>query len=266
MEIKYWTFSLALLGALSWLPQLISWINSLFMKPELRFVPDETTEIGYTTFGPILNQYFAISTSRKDALIERIILEVTHEKGEKHSFYWKYLDERGPELTSINGEGESMQWRKNQSAIALKVSSSGLAEKKIGFQDTYFQEKLIDYTKAHNEKLFYLERIQTQNYKDKAIKSKEFLDTLDFIKKGFYWKEGRYTVDLFVYETTLKNPHTECFKFELTKSDIEQLEKNIKETQDYIKNLILYKGRASNEWPKHYWNWANPKFTRMEKK
>lgn len=258
------TFVLALLGALAWLPQLISWINSFFIKPKLRFVPDATTEIGYTSYGPILNQFFAISTGKKDALVEKITLEVIHEKGEKHNFQWKFLDEKGPELTSITGE--SAQWRKSQSAIALKISSSGLAEKKIGFQDTFFQEKLVNYIKAHNEKIFYLERTQPQNYKEEAIKSKEFLDTLDFIKNGFYWKEGKYTIHLYVYETTLKKPHIEHFEFELTKTDIGQLEKNIEVTQKYIGDLILYKGKDIKEWPQYYWNWVNPKFVRIENK
>lgn len=254
------TFVLALLGSLAWVPQVISWGHSFFTKPKLRFVPDGTTEIGYTFFGPILNHFFAISSDRKDALIEKMTLKITHEKGEKHDFYWKFLDEKGPELTSVSGE--SAQWRKNQSAIALKVNTTGLTEKKIGFQDTDYQDKLMSLVKVHSEKLFYLEKTQPQNYKDDAIKAKEFIDVQDFIKTGFYWKEGTYVVDLLVYETTLKEPHKESFEFELTKPDIELLEKNIGETQAYLKNVILNKGEDPKTWPQHYFSWANPKFIR----
>lgn len=254
------TFVLAVLGALAWVPQLISWVNSFFTKPKLRFVPDETTEIGYTFFGPIFNQFFAISADRKGALIEKMTLELTHENGEKHNFYWKFLDEKGPELTSISGE--SAQWRKNQSAIALKVTTTGLTEKKIGFQDTDFQDRLMALVKVHGEKLFYLERTQPQNYKDEAVKAKEFLDVLDFVKNGFYWKEGKYTVALLVYEATLKKPHKEYFEFELTRPDIDLLGKNIMRTQEYFKDFILFKGEDPKTVPLQYFNWANPKFKR----
>ncbi len=259
------TFVLALLGALAWFPQLISWVNSFFTKPKLRFVPDGTTEIGYTFFGPIINHFFAISSDRKDALIEKMTFEITHEKGEKHNFCWKFLDERGPELTSVSGE--CAQWGKNQSAIALKVTTTGLTEKKIGFQDTDFQDKLRGIVNVQSEKVFYLEKTQPQTYKDEAVKAKEFLDVLDFVKTGFYWKEGKYTVALFVYETTLKEPHSEYFEFELTKRDIEVLEKNIKEIHEYFKNLILYKGvdPKTKTWPLQYFNWVNPRFIRRRR-
>ncbi len=55
----------------------------------------------------------------------RIALVVVHETGAKHEFWWKFLDERGPEITSLD-TGERAEWRKNQPAIALKVSTLGL--------------------------------------------------------------------------------------------------------------------------------------------
>ena len=89
------TFILALLGALAWLPQIIYVIYKWLVRPQLRFVPENTTEIGYSSFGPIINQTFAISSSRKDALIERISLVVIHESGTRHDFNWRSLREKG---------------------------------------------------------------------------------------------------------------------------------------------------------------------------
>ena len=77
------TFILALVGALAWIPPIISAGYLFFLKPKVRFVPEEFCEIGYTSFGPIFNQSFAIATSNKDALIERIAISfIIHENGE----------------------------------------------------------------------------------------------------------------------------------------------------------------------------------------
>lgn len=258
------TFIVAVIGAAAWLPQIISWIANLITRPKLRFVPEETSEIGYTFFGPIFNQSFAISTSMKDALIERIAIVLTHESGAKHEFWWKFLDERGPEITSLN-TGERAEWRKNQPAIALKVSTLGLAEKKIGFQDLSYQGKLMALLQKYQEIESHLEKIKSQDYLEEAVKSKEFLDLTEYIKSGFYWGEGKYSVYLYVYAASLKKPHVEHFRFELSKANIEQLEKNIKITQDHFRDLVLFKGKEK-ERPKYYWRWANPSFLRVNKK
>jgi len=258
------TFIVAVIGAAAWLPQIISWIANLIVKPKLRFVPEETSEIGYTFLGPIFNQSFAISTSNKDAIVERVAISIVHESGAKHEFWWKFLDERGPEITSLN-TGERAEWRKNQPAIALKVSTLGLAEKKIGFQDLSYQGKLLTLLQKYQEIESHLEKTKLQNYLEEAVKSKEFLDLIEYIKSGFYWLEGKYDVYLFVYEASLKKAHAEHFKLELSKANIEQLEKNIKITQDHFRNIVLFKGKEK-ELPIYYWRWVNPSFCRANKK
>lgn len=255
---------IAAIGAAAWLPQIISWIANIITKPSLRFVPEETSEIGYTFFGPIFNQSFAISSAKKDALIERIALVVVHESGAKHEFWWKFLDERGPEITSLN-TGERAEWRKNQPAIALKVSTLGLAEKKIGFQDLSYQGKLTSLLQKYQETESHLEKTKPQTYLEEAVKTKEFLDLVEYIKSGFYWIEGKYDVHLYVYEASLKKPHEEHFKFELSKTNIEQLEKNIKITQDHFRDIVLFKGKEK-ERPVYYWRWINPAFYRPKQK
>lgn len=256
------TFWLALVGAASWLPQIISWFYSWIAKPRLRFVPEDKTEIGFTSLGPIFNQSFAISTSRKDALIERITLAIVHESGAKHDFYWKFLDERGAEITSTTGD--RAEFRKNQPAIALKISVLGLTEKKIGFQDLFYQNKLTSCFRPAQEREIYLEKTKVANYQQETIKTKEFLDMLDFIKSGFYWIEGKYDVYLRVYETSLRKPHIEHYKFELSKNDIGRMEKNIEITQESLKDLVLYKGKDLKEWPQRFYNWVNPSFYRAK--
>lgn len=256
------TSIVAIIGAAAWLPHFISWLYFWLVKPKLRFVPEYFTEIGYAFLGPIFNQSFAISSSRKDALVEKITATIVHESKATHKFVWKYLDEKGAELTS--DKGERAEFRKHQTAVALKVSIVGLTERKINFQDVDYQNKMFSYVRAHSEKTDYLERTKKHNYQEEATQTEEFLKSLDFIKDGFYWREGKYDVYLYVYETSLKKPHTEHFRFELFKKDIERLGKNIKITQDYFKDLILYKGKPKKEWPARFWEWAYPSFNRVK--
>jgi hypothetical protein len=260
-----WTELVAFIGAAAWLPHIFYLLYVWLSKPRLRFVPESSTEIGYTTIGPIFNQTFAISTSKKDALVERVSLVVIHEAGEKHEFHWKALDEKGFEMTSISGE--RAEFRKNQTAIALKISVLGLVEKKIFFRDFAFQEKLLDLFNKYSEKALHFEKTASEKFKDEAIKLKEFMDLLDFIKSGFYWREGKYDVYLYAFEASLKKPHVEHFEFMLSKRHAEQLEKNIETTQNELKNtILLYKDTDVDKWPKVFWNWVNPAFCRINKK
>ena len=90
------------------------------------------------------------------------------------------------------------------------------------------------------------------------------MDLLDFIKSGFYWREGEYDVYLYALEPSLKKPHVEHYKFKLSKKHAEQLEKNIETTQEELSNLILYKGVPADKCPKVFWNWVNPSFYRVK--
>jgi len=257
------TTLIAIVGAGAWVPQVFSWIKSCLSKPKLRFVPQEITQIGYTVFwGPIFSQNFAISVWRKDALVEKITATVIHKGGARHNFYWKYLSEKGAEIRGVSGE--IAEFSKNQPAIALKVSILGLSEKTIVFQDLEYVRNLVMLLARQGEKENYLEKASVPNYQQEVIKSKEFLDIQDFVKTDFYWQQGKYDVYLYVHETSLKKPHVEHFRFELSKSDVEQLEKNIKEIQEYFKDVVLYKGKKPEEWPRHFWNWVTPGFYRAE--
>ena len=111
----------------------------------------------------------------------------------------------------------------------------------------------------------HLDKTNPSNYLQEAVKTKEFADSMDYIKTGFYWVEGKYDACLYVYESSLKKPHVEHFRFELSKTQIEQLEKNIKITQDNFRDSVLYKGKEKEK-PMYSWKWVNPSFYRVSKK
>jgi len=257
------TIILAIIGALAWLPHILRWIYAWLIKPKLRFVPESKTEIGYNVLGLIFNQNFAIVTEFKNALIERILLTLTHESGEKHEFIWKSLHEKGFEVTDISGV--RAEYSKLQPAIALKVWVIGLVEKKILFRDYSYEKDSYNLLYKLIEKQNHIKKVDEPNYKGQLLKSKELSDFLDFVKKSFYWKQGKYTIILYASEKSLKKPHVENFEFTLTKSDSERLERNIEFIQQEIKNQIEYEGIPYEKWPtKPNFNWINPNFQRKQ--
>ena len=263
--MEWWVILIACIGAASWIPQIIFLFYKLLSKPKLQFISDPIVEVGYSWLGPILNFSFAISTSRKDALLERLKLEVVHESGEKHEFIWKSLDEKGPEMISPTGEIIS-EVRKHQPAIALKVGILFLIEKKIFFRDVTFQQKWSLLNSLVSEKMEFIKKTTPNGYPESVFKTKEFVDLFDFIKTGFYWKEGKYQINLHAYETSLKNPHIEHYSFDLTKTNAELLEKNIIIVQEFEKDSVLVKGNKLKEFPKRYLNWIYPSIHKTKTK
>src|SRR5258706_5590049 len=123
----------AFVGAAAWLPQIGQWLYGWLARPALRISSGPTIELGYqNNYGQIDNPSLAISTSRKDAVIERMTVEVRHEQGDTHLLTWVALNESFSEIR--NPSGETLEVAKNQAAIALKISTLGLTEKKVLFQ------------------------------------------------------------------------------------------------------------------------------------
>lgn len=253
----------AILGALAWLPQIIRLIYYYTAKPKLIFSPGSTIEVGYSLYGPILNPSFAISTSRKDALLEKIELNVIHQQSEeKHTFEWQVLDEKGFETQSQTGE--RIESRKSQRAIALKISILFLIERTIGFQDILFIEKKLSFDNVLSEKEEHLLKTDPLELPKSLFKTKGFTDTLDFIKNGFYWKEGKYEVHLYAYVPSMKNPLVEKYTFTLSKINVDMIEKNIKLARDFLKNFYSIKYNKLDKHPEYLWAWVYPSFKRLE--
>jgi len=252
---------LATAGALAWLPHLFMWFYIWLVKPVIRFLPESKAEIGYTTLGPIINIFFAISTSKKDALIDKISLSLVHSSGDRQDFWWSHLDEKGFAMTAPTGE--TAEFRKNQPAIALKVNMVGLAEKKIFFQNFNFFGKANSLYLSAIEKRDHLKRTKEEAYIDKALKTEEYLKFSDYYKDKFPWKEGTYTITLYVHEVTLKRPHRETFQFILSKSNVDMLKENILTAQDECKKLIRFEKDIKKE-DKPEFKWVFPTLSKAK--
>ena len=88
----------AILGALAWLPQIISWIYHWLQKPKISVYHDEEAEVGFIKFGNAFNIRLSFLARRKHALIDNIELCITDKDGANHTFKWIWYSETLYEL------------------------------------------------------------------------------------------------------------------------------------------------------------------------
>jgi len=251
-----WVAWAAILGAAAWIPQVVTFLFRMFAKPSLQFLPSSTVEIGYTSYGPILNPGFAISTKRKDALIEKIKLLLRHEDGDEHELQWQFLSEPQYEIESSTGEIQTS--RKNQPVAGLKVTTAVLIDRKIGFQDVGFINRRMEIYNRLLEKEEHVRKVKPDGFPELLFEEKEWTDIENFIRDEFYWKAGKYTLTLMAYETSKKRPYVESYVFEMTRTQIEILARNVEITQQAMKYQYLYNAHKAGAPLKFIWAWITP--------
>ncbi len=255
----------AFVGAAAWLYPLSVLLNRWLTKPKIRLNPTDTIEMGYSSLGPIMNLTCAIMTEKRDAIIERIEIEVKHEDGDSHAFIWKTLDELQYEIRSFTGEGGTIG--KSQPATALKVNTTMLSEKKIGFQDVKYREQIQIYAHKLAELINHLRKINKSDSSDALFKSKEFTAYNDYFGNGMYWRVGNYTIQLSIFITSSTKPFTESFTFSLENKDIDSLKMNTTFLEQTMREYIPPK-EGEQPPPRVIWNWVYPKLEKkkLEKK
>lgn len=254
---------LAIIGALSWLYPIGFLIYSLVVKPRIRISPAETIQIGYTTLGPVLNIQCAISSERKTALVERIEAKIKHEKGDSHVLTWKFLDETQSVLIPLSGEGGGTVSR-HDVAIALKVDTTGLSLKNIGFQDDEFHQRSNKVAQPLYAIINFLHKEDSSNFNEEFLKSKEYNAMVEFFKNNNYWQSGKYVLELHAHVVSLSDPHVERFEFQLMQHEIDNLKKNIDLFDTGVRQLLIPTSDSEDKKsPVETWNWVNPKITRI---
>ncbi len=142
----------AFVGAAAWLYPLSVLLSKWLTKPKIRLRPTDTIKMGYTTLGPTIYLTCAIMTEKRDAIIERIEIEVKHEDGDSHTFIWKTLDELQYEIRSFTGEGGTIGNSQPATAFTTGAAVLGKWVKSLPFTLTAAQEKVIKEILADMEK------------------------------------------------------------------------------------------------------------------
>ena len=132
---------LAIIGALSWSYPLVTWLDKRLTKTQLEVLNHKQLQIGYTSFGPIINIDLAFSAAKEDAFVKEVTIILKHESHQTENFKWEWFEENLMEV-QMPDTGGIVPYKKSQKAIALKVITNTLTEKKV-FSETRFSRSVF---------------------------------------------------------------------------------------------------------------------------
>ena len=241
---------IAILGALAWLPQIISWVYNWMKKPKLTIYHDGEAEAGYIKNGNVFNLRFSFLAREKNALIDDIELLLVDKDGASHNLKWMWYSETFYEL---QGPAGNSTMAKQQNAIAINVFKDVLVEKFIGFQSVSFLEK----RKQLAYKLSTLienQRINGDINIDIIRCSQEYNELIRLYKNSFLWKPGEYSATAKVHIADTNETIEHNFSFALSELEVDTLHKNI----EFTKSILDYEFIDSSKELNGAWLWAKP--------
>lgn len=240
----------AILGALAWLPQIISWVYNWMKKPKISIYHDGEAEVGYIKNGNAFNLRFSFLTREKHALIDDIELILTDKDGAHHTLKWMWYSETFYEL---QGPAGNSTMAKQQNAIAINAFRDVLIEKFIGFQSVPFLEK----RKQLAYKLTTLIENQRTNGEiniDAIKRSHEYNELIRLYKNSLLWKSGEYSAVAKIHIADTNEIIEHKFNFRLSDLEIDTLNKNI----EFAKSLVECEFIDAEKQLAGTWLWAKP--------
>lgn len=241
---------IAILGALAWLPQIISWIYNWMKKPKISIYHDGEAEVGYIKNGNVFNLRFSFLARDKHALIDDMELVLTDIDGAHHTLKWMWYSETFYEL---QGPAGNSIMAKQQNAIAINAFKDVLIEKFIGFQSATFLEK--------KKQLAYKLTTFIENQKingnvniDDIKRSNEYNELIRLYKNSLFWKAGNYSAVAKIHVADTNETISHSFNFRLSELEIDTLNKNI----EFAKSVVDCEFIDTTQQPKGTWLWAKP--------
>ena len=241
---------IAILGALAWLPQIISWVYNWMKKPKLTIYHDGEAEAGYIKNGNVFNLRFSFLAREKNALIDDIELLLVDKDGASHNLKWMWYSETFYEL---QGPAGNSTMAKQQNAIAINVFKEVLVEKFIGFQSVSFLEKR-KHLAYKLSTLIENQRINGDINIDIIRCSQEYNELIRLYKNSFLWKPGEYSATAKVHIADTNETIEHNFSFALSELEVDTLHKNI----EFTKSILDYEFIDSSKELNGAWLWAKP--------
>lgn len=245
LRITEW---LAIIGAFAWFPSIIQWFNEYFNKPKLTIISGSEAEIGFTSYGPIINISLAFLSETKKAMVKKVELELVHENNDTQKFSWVWFEEI---LYSMDlPDSQQINTKRNQNAIAIKIGIDELIEKKVGFQQNTFKTEYDKHYKQLTEDAIEFHQLGKSPEELKITPSYRQLH--DLLTNSFNWKTGKYKVNISAYISIDNVVAKHQFDFSLNSLDIKLLHTNIENCQ-----LNLAKTFIDNKIEIRQWQWVN---------
>ena len=245
---------IAVLGALAWLPHLIRFAYQFFSRPKLRIITGAAPELGFTTFGPILNMRLAFLVDHKDLVISGMKIRLRHESGPEHVFVWQGLTQTLGTLS--NPQMGNMPFQKESNVLALKAKVADVDERFVRFQSVEFLSGKEPIEAKASSRIMYLQRQGEEIDIEAFLRCDEMTDLYAYIKRAFQWKQGNYSLRFEVDSPQSYRIFGDVYEFSLTQVDVEELEKNtVQVERDYRERFIPKK----EEEPAMVWMWRYPR-------
>lgn len=245
----------AIIGALAWMPPIISLISRALKKAIIQVNTAKEAEIGFTSFGPIINLRIALSVEHNDIVLSSLVLKVCHESGETRLFSWQGIIQN---LGRLNNPGVgTIPYEKENIVLAIKLNTKDVEERFIRFQEERYLSQKQELLEKIRQKIIFLKNTETFN-PEIVINSEEFHELLRFNQQSFGWKIGKYEICLQAKSKTKFAMINNKFTIELDQLDIESMQKNI----EYNKMAYINEVKAGSpgyEFVEIQWNWVNPK-------
>jgi hypothetical protein len=252
----------AWIGAAAWAPQIAGWIRDYFASSKLSILPAQKVEIGFTSYGPILNLRMAFAAENKPAIVDGFQIELRHEDGETRTLSWRGLRETFSEIRDDSGGRQVVS--RDEEPVAVKVGLESLVILNVRFQEPRYWET-TEPVAANLVALFnFLKAKEDPDFVAKTLDSKEFKNVLDIRRNAFWWKAGRYVATLKVSSPGKVTLASSKLSFVLDNADADRLKGNLvlleADARSTIEsNLPDYKADQLS------WNWSYPQVERDAK-
>jgi len=244
----------AVVGALAWIPPIFVAVRAWVTRPQVRVITQPAPEIGFTTFGPILNLRIALTVTHKDIVITGIRLQVTHESGEESVFSWRGIVQR---MGTMNyPQVGAVPFEKESSVLAMKISQKDVEERFIRFQNLEYLEQKAALDGTSRKRLAYLRKSETFDGPS-FLKSQEMTDLYYFIKQAFSWKPGGYRVKVLLESPDAFTVLDDEYAFTLLPLQVQDLSDNLDHIEQFFAYEVLLPKEGEQRAP-IAWSWVYP--------
>jgi len=243
----------AYIGAAAWLPQIGSWIYNKYAKPNILINASGVgAEVGYSTFGPIVNCPFGFAASRKSIVARDFSVTLTHEQGDSHKLVCVGTREGQSEL--LSGNNRSVFFADAPPTL-VQIGSQAIVDKLFRFQEQLFKER--------RDPVWYDLRDMAESVSGANVNkiqmvrnSPQYAKLRRTTELAFWWKPGRYEMVVdFKSDDAFVSSHSN-YHFTLDEFTIERLKKNFTVVQGDFDNQ-LFSNIASYKQVKTDFYWAN---------
>lgn len=179
----------AYIGAAAWIPHVGRWLYTHVTKPRA-VLTGPTAEIGYTTYGPILNLRLNLSCERRDVLVNRISIRLQHQSGNHRVFVWRGTRETFSHLKDASGTAVG-SFERDSEATAVKVTTNSVYDSFFRFQELKFIEAKEPLRVALMEHESFL-NASGKSVPDELLRSEPMHRIISFDRDAFWWEAGTY--------------------------------------------------------------------------